>query len=243
MLMEDKVKRISLWSSPRNISTALMYSFAQRADTQVFDEPLYAHYLSKSSAKDYHPASEEILKSMENDGNKVVEMMLKHSEKPVLFFKNMTHHLVELEHDFLSRMCNVILTREPKAMITSFSKVIERPLMRDIGYQMQYELLEELKAKGLPIIVIDSKDILLNPEKELKKLCKAINIPFDPAMLRWTAGPRAEDGCWAPYWYANVHQSTGFMPYREKDDELKEELIPLYMEAKDYYERLCLYKL
>ena len=38
-------KIICLWSCPRNISTALMYSFAQREDVQVFDEPLYAHYL------------------------------------------------------------------------------------------------------------------------------------------------------------------------------------------------------
>ena len=37
--------RIQLWSGPRNVSTALMYSFAQRPDTRVVDEPLYAHYL------------------------------------------------------------------------------------------------------------------------------------------------------------------------------------------------------
>jgi len=36
--------RINLWSSPRNVSTALMYSFAQRLDTTVVDEPLYAYY-------------------------------------------------------------------------------------------------------------------------------------------------------------------------------------------------------
>jgi len=35
------MKKISLWSGPRNISTAIMYSFAQRYDTQVVDEPLY----------------------------------------------------------------------------------------------------------------------------------------------------------------------------------------------------------
>ena len=37
-------KVICLWASPRNISTALMYSFAQRSDVKVLDEP-YAHYL------------------------------------------------------------------------------------------------------------------------------------------------------------------------------------------------------
>ncbi|MFN3491212.1 MAG: sulfotransferase family protein, partial [Anaerolineales bacterium] len=30
--MSSNIKRICLWSGPRNISTALMYSFAQRDD-------------------------------------------------------------------------------------------------------------------------------------------------------------------------------------------------------------------
>ena len=34
--------RIALWSGPRNVSTALMYSFRQRPDTTVIDEPLYS---------------------------------------------------------------------------------------------------------------------------------------------------------------------------------------------------------
>jgi len=37
--------RINCWSGPRNVSTALMYSFRQRTDTTVVDEPIYAHYL------------------------------------------------------------------------------------------------------------------------------------------------------------------------------------------------------
>lgn len=94
--MTDKITRISLWSSPRNISTALMYSFAQRQDTKVLDEPLYAHYLSNTPAKTYHPAAEEVLRTMENDGQKVVEMMLGNAEKPVLFYKNMTYKVIEV---------------------------------------------------------------------------------------------------------------------------------------------------
>src|SRR5690606_17661251 len=68
------VKRICLWSSPRNISTAMMYSFAQRSDTTVVDEPLYAHYLLQSGAA--HPGREGTLQSMENDGQKVIEKVI-----------------------------------------------------------------------------------------------------------------------------------------------------------------------
>ena len=62
--------RIQLWSGPRNVSTALMYSFAQRPDTRVVDEPLYAHYLRVSGAE--HPGKAEVLRSQEQDGEKVV---------------------------------------------------------------------------------------------------------------------------------------------------------------------------
>lgn len=36
---------INCWSGPRCCSTSLMVAFAQRDDTQVLDEPLYASYL------------------------------------------------------------------------------------------------------------------------------------------------------------------------------------------------------
>ena len=42
----DKAVRIAMWSGPRNISTAMMRSFASRADAVVVDEPFYAAYLA-----------------------------------------------------------------------------------------------------------------------------------------------------------------------------------------------------
>ena len=81
-----KTTRICLWSGPRNISTALMYSFAQRSDCKVFDEPLYAHYLSKSAARHYHPGAEEVIATMENDGEKVVQDLILGSTDARYFF-------------------------------------------------------------------------------------------------------------------------------------------------------------
>ena len=59
--------RICLWSGPRNVSTAMMYSFAQRDDTLVVDETLYSFYLCNSKAKDCHPGASEIIASQENE--------------------------------------------------------------------------------------------------------------------------------------------------------------------------------
>ena len=57
-----------------------MYSFAQRGDTIVFDEPLYAYYLSNTVARKYHPDAELIINSMENNGEKVIDIMTGISE-------------------------------------------------------------------------------------------------------------------------------------------------------------------
>src|SRR5690554_6524203 len=243
MKEHQDIKRISLWSGPRNISTALMYSFAQRPGTIVVDEPLYGFYLNRSDAKNYHPGADEILRTMETNGLKVVESMISRTDSPVLFYKNMTHHLPGLDRDFLSQLVNIILTRDPKEMLPSYADVIETPTIEDVGYRMHVELFEELRSKDIPMIVVDSADILKDPKSYLKKLCEAIGIPFDPAMLSWEAGPRPEDGCWAPYWYKNVHKSTGFQPYTPKTKPFPEHLRPLLDECKPYYELLTTHKL
>ena len=55
-----------MWSGPRNLSTAMMRSFGNRADCAVVrDEPFYAAYLAMSG-KD-HPMRAEVLASQPQD--------------------------------------------------------------------------------------------------------------------------------------------------------------------------------
>jgi len=240
---KKSTKRICLWSGPRNISTAIMYSFAQRSDTKVVDEPLYAHYLNETDAFQYHPGAEEVLQSMEKNGVKVIELMLGPHEKPVVFFKQMTHHLVNLDWSFLEHTLNIILTRDPEEMLPSYAVEVEHPTMRDTGYQKQLELLDYLIGIGQKPIVLVSERVLQNPEKVLRKLCESIGVPFEESMLSWEKGPRPEDGVWAKYWYHNVHQSTGFNPYQPKKQPIQNHLKPLAEQCKPIYDQLCEYSL
>ena len=229
--------RINLWSGPRNVSTALMYSFAQRPDTRVVDEPLYAHYLRVSGAN--HPGRDEVLAAQDPDGEAVVrEVILGESDRQVLFFKQMAHHLVALDRAFLAKTANVILTRDPREMLPSLRENIPVPTLRDTGYAAQTELLEELRRIGPEPPVLDAREVLSNPKAVLGELCRRIGLRFEEAMLSWKAGTRPEDGVWAKHWYKNVHKSRGFEPYRAKSAPFPAELEPLLAECRPHYDAL-----
>ena len=227
---------ICLWSCPRNVSTALMYSFAQRSDTEVFDEVLYAHYLSESKAD--HPGKEKVLALQDNDGNKVIESIILKNRSKISFHKLMTHFLINLNIDFLKKVQNIIFIRNPEEIIYSYDKVISNPTMEDIGVKKQYELYHNLIKMGHIPIVLDSKYLLKNPQVILKKLCFLLSISFDKCMLKWNRGARKEDGVWAKYWYKNIHNSSGFLPYSEKSISLNNINLVLAKECQPYYEFL-----
>ncbi|WPP52817.1 sulfotransferase-like domain-containing protein [Catalinimonas niigatensis] len=232
------MKRIHLISNPRNLSTALMYSFAQRQDCRVVDEPLYAYYLKLRPDVD-HPGKEEIMNSMSSDLQQVIdEVFLKDYDRPVVFLKDMAHHLIEMPLDFMLSMTNLFLIRNPRQLIASIGKVMKQPAMEDIGSQQQYELYHWLKEQGQNPVVLDSGELLKDHESVMQKLCTTLDISFDPHMLTWEAGARPEDGVWAKYWYHNVHQTTGFSKQESSSRTLPEHLIPLYKEARPYYESL-----
>lgn len=231
------MQRISLWSGPRNVSTALMYSFAERSDTVVIDEPFYAHYLKVTGAN--HPGREEVLSDQAVDQEKIVEEILfAEYEKPVLFIKNMAHHLEGLGRDFLPRLTNIFLIRDPAEMLPSLIKKIPDPVMRDTAYEHQHELYRELRNRGENPLVIDSAELLKDPKYVLNKVCEKLDIPFEESMLSWEPGPRPEDGIWAQYWYRNVHRSSGFKPYEPKNEAVPDRLQPLLAECLRYYRML-----
>lgn len=216
-----------------------MYAFQQRPDTTVVDEPLYAHYLAHGQTEVVHPGASEILSSQLNDGNDVVrQVLLGTYESPVVFFKQMTHHLVAMEEAFLQHTDNIMLIRDPRAIIASYAKVIPNPSMEDIGVEQQYYLFQKLQAMGTLRAVVDARQLLLDPEGVLQQLCACLGLAFDESMLRWPSGPRREDGVWAPYWYGRVHTSTGFQPYTERSYSLPQSLEQLAAACAPYYHTL-----
>lgn len=222
--------RIAMWSGPRNLSTAMMYSFGARADCAVSDEPFYAAYLKATGLT--HPMQAEILASQPNDVAQVITDCLGPvpGGKAHWYQKHMTHHMVPgMPTDWLDDFVNVYLIRDPARVVASYRAKRENPELEDLGFTQQLDLLHRF-----PGPVIDSSDIRADPERMLKKLCAEIGMPWDDAMLAWPAGGHKDDGAWAPHWYGAVHTSTGFdgveKPAPNENGALMDAALPIYQE-------------
>ena len=228
------MKRIHLISTPRNLSTAFMYSWAQRKDCTVYDEPFYAYYLEETGID--HPGRTETLYSMPRDIETIKsEILFGDYSTPMVFLKDMAQHLINMDLSFIKELENIIYIRNPKQVIASFAKVIPNPTINDIGIKNTLDIYNYLDKDA---IVLDSSELLKDPKSIWQQLCDRLNIDFDPAVLKWEAGARPEDGVWAKYWYANVHQTNGFNKQITSESVLPKYLENLNEEAQEYYKVL-----
>jgi hypothetical protein len=230
--------RVAMWSGPRNISTAMMRSFGSRADTVVVDEPFYAHYLAVTGLD--HPGRDAVLASQPNRWEDVAAALTGPLPAGVEVFyqKHMAHHLLPgMGRSWLAGLTHAYLIRDPAHVVASYARVRDEPTLADLGYPQQVEIF---RAYGGP--VVDAADVLRDPAGTLRRLCAALGIPFDEAMLHWPAGPRDTDGVWAPHWYAAVQASTGFAPYRPAPAEVPARLRPLVAAAQPYYDELAAHR-
>lgn len=237
--INNRCKNIAMWSGPRNLSTAMMYSFAQRGDCEVVDEPFYAAYLAAMGIK--HAMYKEIILDGESNPENVINFCTnKDKNSPVFYQKHMTKHMIpSIDRDWIHDVCNVFLIREPARVIASYHAKQEDPELSDIGVKEQLELFDMISQKnGEAPTVINSADILAAPEPMLRALCKAIGIDFQSSMLSWIAGPKPYDGIWAPHWYKSVWQSNGFAAPDNRKVKVPEHLLGLLETANLYYEQL-----
>jgi hypothetical protein len=234
-----------MWSGPRNISTALLRSWGNRPDTFVCDEPLYAHYLQATGIR--HPGAEEVIASHPTDWRAVTRWLLGPvpEGKSVFYQKHMAHHLLpHMARDWLDGLDHCFLIRDPGEMLTSLIKHLPQPTLADTGLPQQAELFELVRQQsGRTPPVIDARDVLESPEGMLRALCKRVGVEFLRSMLQWRAGGRKTDGVWAKHWYDAVNRSTGFQPYRPKDEKVPVEMEGLLRECREHYEVLSRHRL
>ena len=237
------IRRIAMWSGPRNMSTTMMRSFGARADCTAVDEPFYAAWLV--AAGETHPMQAEILASQPNDPRGVAERLLAPlpDGAAVQFQKHMTHHMLpEFPLDWAAQCDHAFLIRHPARVIASYARKMDDVSLEAIGFPQQARLFDEMRAlTGKVPPVIDSDRVLADPHAVLARLCSALEIPWDEGMLAWQPGPKPEDGAWAPHWYDAVWKSEGFGDAPGPLPVLDGEDAGIEKEALAIYERLLQY--
>jgi Sulfotransferase domain len=231
-------KNIAMWSGPRNISTAMMYAFGNRADCVAWDEPFYGFAL-KQRGND-HPMRTEIISANECDWDKLVATCTSPAAKPIFYQKQMTHHMLPgFDRSFTFKLSNAFLIRSPEQVLASYAQKWSEASLQNIGFVEQAEIFEMVAdhlGHAPPVIEVDQ--VLADPRATLTKLCSALNISFEETMLHWPKGPKSFDGVWAPHWYNAVWQSTSFAKPLAKNITLPSELQYIADQARPYYEKL-----
>ena len=218
--------RIAMWSGPRNISTAMMRAWENRSDTVVIDEPFYGPFLERSGED--HPMKEAVIEQQGKEYAPVLEKLLAPQADSVRIYyqKHMAHHMLDMafvNNHLIEPFRHAFLIRDPKDVVRSYVRKYPQITAEALGYGRQVKIFNRVQQhfKQNPPVV-ESVDVLHQPKKTLEKLCAALNVPFDDAMLNWPRGYRDSDGVWATHWYNRVIESTGFKPYKEKDTPLTE---------------------
>ncbi len=225
--------KIVAWSGPRNLSTAMMYAFGNRADFEVLDEPFYAAYLAATGLD--HPMRAEILASQTTDAAEVARLCAAapgptrgHS-----YQKHMAHHMVPgFPMGWSDGAVHLHLIRHPARVIASYGAKRGEITEADIGFAAQAALYDRVGG-----LVIDTADLRDDPRGMLGRFCAEVGLPWSDAMLAWPEGGHAADGVWASHWYNAVHRSTGFagpegpLPVVDRDDLLAAAL-PFYRALK-----------
>ena len=234
---------ISMWSGPRNLSTAIMRSFANRSDViSVLDEPFYGAYLKKTNKN--HPMMDKIIATMDTSYESIEQKCSVEEITGYSYHKHMSQHIFNYDSiDWVADSINCFLLRDPDLVVSSFLTKWPDGEIEDFGFIQQHKIFNIISDKtGIACPVIDSSSVLKDPESVLKKLCLKIDIPWDSKMLKWSSGIKDYDGIWAKHWYPSVMTSTGFVsegfskkkPLSNKAKALSDQLRPYYNDMIKY---------
>ncbi|KIJ35522.1 hypothetical protein M422DRAFT_69943 [Sphaerobolus stellatus SS14] len=265
----DADKRpIMLWSVPRSTSTAFERAFMQREDTYVFHEPLAEPYYygpehlssrysdkqrAASNAKDlkYSDVLRQLLRSyQESDGKRcVAKDMAEYVIKSEKVNSSPRANPTVFSDEELKKLRHTFLIRNPEKSISSYYRTTLGDCGKDFGsFDPNEAGFAELKAlldytrrilPNDPVVVLDSADLIREPEKSLRAFCQGVGIPFQESMLQWEAGHVSTFDKWKG-WHDDVEKSTGFKEVKREKIELPEHVkkciednIPIYEALKE----------
>ncbi|KAK4695159.1 hypothetical protein P7C70_g8604, partial [Phenoliferia sp. Uapishka_3] len=142
---------------------------------------------------------------------------------------------------------HTFLIRTPKKAIPSYKRLcypgsptgFEYWDPEEVGLHEERKLFDYLRSQGMDPLVLDSEDLLKDPEGIMRIWCEDSSIPFDEKMLSWGEGTREHFEKWKG-WHVAAENSTGMgkdlkAEHCTKHEETKvaKELAPEVLDAID----------
>jgi len=194
---------LALWSAPRCRSTAFMRMMGERGDFLVLHEP-FSHVADFGAAEvgDRRVGSETELIAALRDLS---------AHRPVFFKDTTDFHYPGLLADrgFLAEVRHTFIIRHPREAIASHSALNPEVSRDEIGFARLAEIFDAVTATGGKPVVVDSDDLVENPEETVRRYCAEVGIPFRPEALSWRSGMRRE---WVrtSRWHESTSRTSGF---------------------------------
>ena len=202
----------ALWSAPRARSTAFFRSMVERGDLIAVHEPfsdLIGLGETDVQGRPFHSLRSMLTWLVEETAD--IDVFLKDTP-------NQRHRDVFADRRFLVETKHAFLIRRPDEIAASFYAVTRDIRVDSIGLETLWAFYSAvLDAGGHPPIVLDSDDLVSDPNATMAAYCAAVGLPFMPEALTWEPGERSE---WrrSARWHVDVSASSGF-EQRERNHE------------------------
>ena len=169
---------LTLWATPRSVSTAFEWMMRQRGDFECFHEPwneLYYYGEDRRSQRDAHvPARPG--HTYAAFWNEITSLA---GERGVFikdFAYSVEHYLDDAK---LAAMTNTFLIRDPERVVQGTGPPLADCTWEEVGFESLHRLFGRIADRdGAPPLVIDAADLTGNPEGTIRAFCAAVGIEF-----------------------------------------------------------------
>lgn len=182
----------ALWCVPRSRSTAMERAFHEGGGLEILHEPFLAAYYGPEGTGRALPHYDPAPGAPDTYSGVRAEIEAKAAVGPVLL-KDMSYyvaHRLERERDFFLRLTNTFLVRDPAETVPSYARLDPEVTLDEIGHEALWQHVDWLRREtGRRPVVIDSADLVADPEGILRAYCAATGLTFRERMLDWNAPP------------------------------------------------------
>lgn len=205
--MDDRI--LVLWATPRSTSTAFEWMMRMRGDFVCLHEPFGPAYYRGVDRRTTRPGENE-LESTRSYASTWQEILDARRNGRV-FSKDFPNYVMHLADDgFLDRFQHTFLVRDPAKVLASMYAQWDEFTMDEASFEdlhRMFDLVVDRYGEIPP--VIDSDDLLDDPDGTVRAYCAAVGIDYVADALCWEGGDREEVRWYGGDWHDALSASTG----------------------------------